>query len=267
MRRMWATPALDDCSIEEWRTFFKHLAELKYFGIEPLISEPYKMPHKQIISLVGESGLKLTGLRTGAITAKHGVVFNHPDKSVRDEAVQRVIEITRYGSRFGSPRLLVGLLQGPLLPGEKLSEAVLFIVECLHRCAIEAAHYGMEIDVEPINRFELDYNHTVSDVITLIQQVGQPNVRLLIDTYHMSIEESSISEALIQAQPLLGHVHLADSKRMAPGLGHFDFREFFTILKDYSYKGDVTIEISNSLDPVKDAAMSAAYLNMMTDFG
>lgn len=266
MGKIWATPTLDELPVKEWEILLKHLSSMKYAGIEPLIYEPYKMPSDEIISLLDKNGLKFTGFRTGGISIKHGTTFSHPDPSIRDEAVKRFIEVIHYGTKFGNPRLLVGIMQGRLLPGQNLSEAELHILECLKRCAIEAARYGMEIYLEPINRFELGYHKTVSEVIEVIEKINEPNVKLLFDTFHLNIEESSLYAALIRAKPLLGHIHIADSNRLIPGSGHIDFKEFFSLLRTLDYQGDTTIEVTSSGDLLKEITLTAAFLDTIEDY-
>jgi sugar phosphate isomerase/epimerase len=100
----------------------------------------------------------------------------------------------------------------------------------------------MEIDLEPVNRYELGYHNRVQEIIPVIQQIDRPNIRVLLDTFHMNIEEASISAAVVQAAPYLGHLHIADSNRLAPGRGHFNFSEFFALLDAVGYEGDVTVE-------------------------
>jgi hypothetical protein len=118
MRRIWATLGLDDLSVAEWKRLLAHVAKHRFVGIEPLIAGPYELPVAAIRELLHESALVLTGLRTGAIAAVHGVALGHADPSVRSEAVARLNEVIRYGAQFGQPqsrpRLLVGLLQGPV---------------------------------------------------------------------------------------------------------------------------------------------------------
>ena len=264
MKRIWATPGLDDLPVPEWKRLLAHLADQGFAGIEPMISGPYVLPLQMIQGLLRESGLAITGLRTGAITAAHGVTLGHPDPAVRTEAVGRLKEVIQYGTRFGRPRLLVGLMQGRLEPGQTVEQAAENIVEGLRVCADEAAEYEMEIDLEPVNRYELGYHSRVDEIVEVIHRIDRPNVGILVDTFHMHVEESSIGAALVRAQPVLGHVHVADSNHRAPGMGHFDFAGFFAILRSLGYKGDVTVEALVQ-DQYEAARLSARYLDCILD--
>jgi sugar phosphate isomerase/epimerase len=133
-------------------------------------------------------------------------------------------------------------MQGPLEPGQAVESTVERIIESLGLCADEAATCGMEIDLEPVNRYELGYHNRVHEIVEVIKRIDRPNVRILLDTFHMNIEEASISAAVVQAAPSLGHLHIADSNRLAPGRGHFNFSEFFALLEAVGYEGDMAVE-------------------------
>ncbi|HEX9244582.1 MAG TPA: sugar phosphate isomerase/epimerase, partial [bacterium] len=77
----------------------------------------------------------------------------------------------------------------------------------------------------------------------LLTRLGEENVGVLPDTFHMNIEEPDISEALRRARPRLWHVHAADSNRRAPGSGHLDFRSLIADLGALEYGGALSAEI------------------------
>ena len=107
MRRIWATPGLDDLPVAEWKALLGHLSKQGFVGIEPLIAGPYALSVRTIRELLQESSLAITGLRTGSITATHRVTLGHPDAAVRQEAVERLKEVIRYGAQFDQPHIVV----------------------------------------------------------------------------------------------------------------------------------------------------------------
>jgi sugar phosphate isomerase/epimerase len=72
----------------------------------------------------------------------------------------------------------------------------------------------------------------------------------MADTFHMNIEERSISGAILAIGALLNHVHLSDSNRLAPGLGHIDFAEVLNTLQEVGYGGKLTFELVPTLPNV-----------------
>jgi D-psicose/D-tagatose/L-ribulose 3-epimerase len=104
-----------------------------------------------------------------------------------------------------------------------------------------AAERGTAIGVEALNRYETSVVNTVAQTLDLID--GLPaNVGLMIDTYHMNIEEADPYAALVTAGPHIKHVQVSGTDRGAPGNDHFDWRRFHGALGTTGYRGAVCIE-------------------------
>jgi sugar phosphate isomerase/epimerase len=254
MKVYWATPGFDDWPLEKWHSVLKDLSENGFSGIEPLITGPYEYGVEEIKNLLDAYNLTLFGVRTGGIAMKHDVFFNHPKEAIRKEALERFIEVIHYSSHFGNPRLLVGLIQGNLQEKQPIAQAEENISSSILECARIADTYQMEIDLEPVNRFEVNHHNTIASVQDFIAGMGTNSIRLLVDTFHMNIEEACIEESIISAGGFIGHVHLADSNRRVPGKGHFDFETVFKALRKIKYDGCLTIEATTdaSLVDIED---------------
>lgn len=135
------------------------------------------------------------------------------------------------------------------------------VVKNLKGLARYAAKKGIEIDVEPLNRFETDFLNTCDQGLKLIRAVKEPNVKLHLDTFHMNIEEKNQATAIKKAGKLLGHFHACGSDRGTPGNDHIDWVPIVKALKSVGYKGDVVIE-SFTTD-VKVIARAAAIWRKM----
>jgi D-psicose/D-tagatose/L-ribulose 3-epimerase len=105
-----------------------------------------------------------------------------------------------------------------------------------------AAGMGVRLAVEPLNRYETDLVNTVAQGLELVRETGLDNVGLLLDTYHLNIEEKSVGDALRAAGERLFHVHACENDRGTPGTGHVPWREVFDALRDLGYGGQVVIE-------------------------
>ncbi len=114
--------------------------------------------------------------------------------------------------------------------------------------------------LEPLNRYESRYLNSVADNLRLLAQVDHPNAGLLPDTFHMSIEESSIPEALRIAGDSVRHVHLGDNNRLLPGAGSLDWDGVFQALRDIGYDGAVNLECSTTGDPHTTLPANASLL-------
>ena len=124
----------------------------------------------------------------------------------------------------------------------------------------------MRLVLEPLNRYETDIVVDIAEGLALIEAVGCPNVGLLLDTFHANIEEPSLAGTLRQAMAAgrLWHVHLGDSNRLAPGMGHIDFGAIVGTLAEIGYTGYLSAELLPKPDP--DAAALATIRHMRRTF-
>jgi sugar phosphate isomerase/epimerase len=111
--------------------------------------------------------------------------------------------------------------------------------------------------LEPINRYQNDLCVTVADARRLRREIGSDHVRIMVDAFHMNIEESSFARAIEAVAPSLGYVHLADNQREEPGTGHIDFGEIFAALARVGYDGYVSLECAR-LSGSAEVALPAA---------
>lgn len=106
--------------------------------------------------------------------------------------------------------------------------------------------------MEPINRYETDFILSAADGVRLVEDLDCDKFGLMLDLFHMNIEDVCIEEGLRQAGDRLWHVHIAGSNRRYPGSGHLDFGSIFAALKDLDYQGYVSAEMLSLPNP--DAA-------------
>ncbi|MFI5341365.1 MAG: sugar phosphate isomerase/epimerase family protein [Candidatus Methylomirabilales bacterium] len=118
-------------------------------------------------------------------------------------------------------------------------------VEGLAAVAREAEQVGINVAVEILNRYESDFLTTTADGLRLCHAVGNPRLGLLLDTFHMNIEEQRIGDAFRSAAGYVHHVHTCENDRGAPGSGHLDWVEVRDALRDIGYDGVCTIESYN----------------------
>ena len=130
------------------------------------------------------------------------------------------------------------------------------LVDQLRNLSAQAADKGVTLCVEPLNRFETSFLNLASQAIEVVDRVDSPACGLLLDTFHMNIEEKSIGAALRAAGPRVKHVHGCENDRGAPGSGHVPWNEVADALKAIGYDGPVVIESFTS--KVKTIARAAA---------
>lgn len=119
--------------------------------------------------------------------------------------------------------------------------------------------------LEPLNRYESRYLNLISDNNRILDMVAHPNAGLLPDTFHMSIEEQQMGNAIRDAGDRITHVHLGDSNRLLPGQGILDWPEIFGALTEVGYTGYVNLECSNGGDPATTLPQTARFLRHLIE--
>ena len=113
----------------------------------------------------------------------------------------------------------------------------------MQRLADMAADHGITLGMESLNRFEGYMINECYEAIDYVKAVNKPNVKVMLDTFHMNIEEDNIIEAIRKAGPLLGHFHVGEANRRCPGPGgRFDWAEIGNVLKEINYDGYIVME-------------------------
>ena len=113
---------------------------------------------------------------------------------------------------------------------------------------------NIKLGIEPLNRYESDFINTVDEGIRLCELIDHPNVGLLLDAYHMNIEEKNMCQSIEKAGDKLFHFQVAENDRGVPGSGSINWSEIIDTLKKINYKGCVSLEmfIQANVDTSKD---------------
>lgn len=113
----------------------------------------------------------------------------------------------------------------------------------MQRLADLAADHGITLCMEALNRFEGYMINTADECLAYVRAVNRPNVKVMLDTFHMNIEEDSLTDAIRKSGPLLGHFHVGEANRRCPGPnGRFDWAAIGRALRSIGYAGDVVME-------------------------
>ena len=134
--------------------------------------------------------------------------------------------------------------------------------DVLSDAASTAEKSGVRIAIEPLNRYEADLFNTAREALAFIEDVGHPAIGLLLDTFHVNIEETSFTRPFGEAMAngRLWHVHAADNTRMSPGSGVLDFGMLIEYLRGAGYRGYLSGEMLPLPDPDSAAANLVRHL-------
>lgn len=185
-------------------------------------------------------GLELTC--TTGLAADSDITSDDPE--IRRAGERYLAWAVRTVAALGSS-LLTGVIYAPW--GQRLAEnrsrRLERSAEALKRLAPLARDLGVTLGIEAINRYETDLITTAAEATELAERVAEPNVGVLLDSYHMNIEEKSIGEAIRTAGDRLVHLHCVENDRGAPGSGHVPWDELFEGLEATGYQGWLTLEL------------------------
>jgi sugar phosphate isomerase/epimerase len=235
------------------------IAGLGYDGVELAIRDPKLVDYAELDRLTRAHHLSVPAIGTGQAWGEEGLSFTDPDESVRKAAIQRIKSHYPGAARFGA-LVILGLIRGQVKPGVDPAEAMDWLVAAIRECAKIAAPLGMRLALEPINRYETTLINSAAQGLELIERVGADNFGLLLDTFHMNIEEPSIEASLWECQGRIFHFHVADSNRWPPGGGHLDFQSILETLIATGYRGWVSGEFLPKPDAETAAREGIAHL-------
>ncbi|MGH2403079.1 MAG: 5-keto-L-gluconate epimerase [bacterium] len=243
-----------------WEEAAARLAALGFDGIELAIRDPAALDAGRVEAIVRRAGLIVPAIGTGQAYLRDRLSLSSVDDAVRRAATQRLLGHVRLAARLRS-LVIIGLIRGRL-DGGRAATTDRFL-QALGPVVEAAGDAGVRLVIEPVNRYETDFLVNVGETLEVIDACGAPHLGVLADTFHMNIEEATIEGALTTAAPRLWHVHVTDSNRHAPGLGHLDFGRLLATLKEIGYPGHLSAEIMPHPDPHEAARLTAQHLRAL----
>jgi sugar phosphate isomerase/epimerase len=243
----------------DFETNVAKIASYGYDGVELAIRDPKLVNPDELETVVSKYNLAVPALGTGQAWGEERLSFTSDDPGVRRSAIERVKSHIPLAARLNAA-VILGLIRGITPKGQTHEQSMGYLVEALQECSTAAAPYGVRYALEPLNRYETDLIHTVADGLDLIERVGADNFGLLLDTFHMNIEEPSIEESIHTCGDRIFHFHVADSNRWHPGAGHLDFASIFDALFEIGYDGFISGEFMPMPDADTGAQRALEYL-------
>lgn len=237
----------------------KTIADLGYDGIELALFDKSNIDVSTLKRQLDQYHLALPVISTGQIFTMQNVWFTHPDRTVRDRAVQIFNGIIEIAAEFGAG-VNVSRVRGYIHENDSKEDALNKLTDCLRQICGYAAEFDVNILLEQMNRYETNYMNSAAEVGEYIRTLNLSNLKIHADLFHMNIEDASIEETLKNYADLLGYIHFADSNRLAPGLGHLDFRAIISTLKEIHYRGWIGVEALTRPDSLTTAKQSITYL-------
>lgn len=184
----------------------------------------------------------------------------HPDTTIQQNGMDYIRGCVDAAQTLGATNLV-----GPIYsavgrvwqqtPDERARD-VDTLVKNLRELAGYAGDHGVVLGIEPLNRFETSFINLASQAIEVIDRVDHPACKIMLDTFHMNIEEKSLGNAIRAVGSRLCHFHACENDRGAPGSGNVTWNDVKQALRDIGYDGPVVIE--SFTNKVKSIARAAA---------
>lgn len=190
---------------------------------------------------------RLRDAGTDAVTSTvllRGTDITSPDPAIRARGVAYLKDCVRATAEIGKTSLSGVLYSEHVKDTNKRPNADewAWAAEGLREAAKLGQEYGVTLGLEPVNRYESNLINTCEQARTLKDMIGEPNIRIHLDTYHMNIEEKSFYEATKSAGADLIHYHLCENDRGVPGTGLVDWDAIFRALGEMNYAGYAALE-------------------------
>jgi 5-keto-L-gluconate epimerase len=238
--------------------------QLGYQGVELMVLRPADLDGADIAAQISGCGLEIAAIGSGALAMLDRLTLLDGDPATCAEAEQRLYQLIDFAAATRAPLVTIGGFRG------RLANAVwtdarggrAHLVSVLQNAATHAAAVGVRLALEPLNRYESDIVNNAEEGVALMDEVGDKGLGLLLDTFHMNIEEAQYDAAIRSAACTgrLFHIHLGDSNRLAPGQGHLDFSTILASLRAVDYRGYLSAELL--AHPSGDAAAASTAQHM-----
>ncbi len=221
---------------------FEQAGDLDLGGIE-FWSRTLPEQAAEIERLNGTAGVVAASVNHGRRSR-----FLDPDPEERERAMAELSEAIMLAGRIGAAGVVyVPHFFGPLLPDLSPYQTAVELERSLlsaqlEMLAAEAERAGVQLWVEPVNRYETHLLVRLEDAASLPAPQSHPHVGIVADLFHMALDEPDPPAAIRTHAAVIGHVHLADSNRRLPGQGTTDFDAALGALREVGYEGWMAFE-------------------------
>lgn len=249
---VWVSPVTTD----ELRKLAPKVAEMGFDSIQVPIEGLSDLNYEAGAAIIRDHGLEVSVC--AAMGPDRDLI--HEDESIQENGVNYIRHCIDAAETLGATQIV-----GPIYsavgrvwqqtPDERARD-IDTLVRRLKELASYAEDKGAVLGIEPLNRFETSLINIAPQAIEVIDRVDSPGCKIMLDSFHMNIEEKSLGDAIRQTGDRLVHFHACENDRGAPGSGNVTWDEVAQALRDINYDGPVVIE--SFTNKVKTIARAAA---------
>ena len=232
-------------------------------GVELLTVDPSSLDRHSLRVQLRNAGLEVAAISSGALRSVCDLALLAEDRDRATKAARCFTELIHFAADVEAPLVTVGGFRGRVAGGGPNVRARL--VGLLRETASHAARYGVCVALEPLNRYETDIVITAEEGLLLVREVDQASFGIMLDTFHVNIEERGWIEPFRQVAQAgrLWHIHLGDNNRSAAGFGHLDFSSLVSALREMGYDGYLSAEHLAIPDPDAAARQTLSHMRRL----
>lgn len=221
---------------------FAELADMGYDGVELMTLDPDKLDWDEVRRLAERRGLSIALVCTGEVFGQLNLSFADPDQECRQEALRRVKGIIDFASAL-SANINIGRVRGQYRHDVPASSTEAWALDAFRAISDHAAKKNVWIALETVTIMQTNFINTLAEAQRMVERVDRPNFGLMMDVFHLNIEEKNLYQAIRDYSKHNLHVHLADNNRRYPGHCGMDFERVLRTFKEVGYQGAFCTEI------------------------
>ncbi|MEP6985784.1 MAG: sugar phosphate isomerase/epimerase family protein [Chloroflexota bacterium] len=249
---VWISP----CTTDELAALAPKVKKMGFDILEIPIEGTFDLDYTVGAQILKDNGLM--GTMCAAMGPDRDLI--HDDGKIRENGMNYIRHCIDAANTMGITNIV-----GPIYsavgrvwqqPADERVHDLDLLVTNLKDLSAYAADKGAVLCIEPLNRFETSFINLASQAVEVIDRVDSPSCKIMLDTFHMNIEEKSLGDAIRLAGSRMVHFHACENDRGAPGSGNVTWPDVAQALRDIHYDGPVVIESFTS--KVKSIARAAA---------
>lgn len=234
---LWTSPFTT-----ETISLFPKIKSMGFDAVEIPVEYPEMIDAKKIKVALKENGIQ--AIVCGAFGPDRDLTHEDPavHKTCFDYITQCLDLCNAWDAGFLAGPMYSAVGKARMVSAEQRKTEWERAVKNIEKVSRMAQERNLSIALEPLNRFESDLINTAEDVMRLIRDVNHPSAKVLLDGFHMAIEERNIEEAIVTAGDKLIHVQVSENYRGTPGTGQTPWHFYKKGLEKINYQGAVSIE-------------------------
>jgi len=237
----------------------KKAADLGYDGIEVHTREDEEYDFGEIKKAEEAYGVKVAMIITGRLNTEGCCNLIDDVPYVVETAMKRMKDYIDMAEKAGAD-IVIGWVKGNVPAGKKREKYIKRLAANLRVLAQYGAERNVRLNLEVINRYEVNVFTTAEETMEFIETYQIDNLYVHLDTFHMGIDENDPVEAIRRCKGKIGYFHLADNSRQYPGRGQFDFKRILAALDEVGYEGYLSVECLPKPDEMTAAKEAIQYM-------